>query len=113
MQNEGTGKSSWWMLNPEALPISSHTRRSSGGACTINGNGGATSTGGSLCNSTAPSLLNNVNNGVKQSNRRRANTLDSTIPRTIDKRARAANVKTGNRRRGDSGNNVCRLSSNG
>ena len=52
-------------------------------------------------------------NGGKNS-RRRANTLDSTMSRTIDKRARGTNVKAvGNRRRGESGNAACRISSNG
>ena len=109
VQNEGTGKSSWWMLNPEAVPVNGHTRRSSGGAGNSSSNGSSSSAGNQVCGSTS-GMLNG--NGVKNS-RRRANTLDSTISRTIDKRARGANVKAGTRRRGDSGNGVCRISSNG
>ena len=106
VQNEGTGKSSWWTINPDALPVNSHTRRSSGGG---SGNGSSASTTPNLC---GPTLSILSGNGGKNS-RRRANTLDSTIPRTIDKRARGTNTKPGNRRRGDSGNAVCRISSNG
>ena len=36
MQNEGTGKSSWWVLNPEAKPGKSTRRR----ANTLEGGGG-------------------------------------------------------------------------
>ena len=110
VQNEGTGKSSWWMLNPEALPVNGHTRRSSGGGSNMNTNGSSVNSGNNLC-STNSNILSA--NGGKNS-RRRANTLDSTMSRTIDKRARGTNVKAvGNRRRGESGSAACRISSNG
>ena len=50
-----------------------------------------------------------LNSNGGKSSRRRAYTLDST---RVDKRARGTNVKAvGNRRRGESGNAVCRISS--
>ena len=98
------------MINPEALPVNGHTRRSSGGGNNISSNGSSTNSGNNLCSNNS-SILNA--NGGKNS-RRRANTLDSTMSRTIDKRARGTNVKAvGNRRRGESGNAACRISSNG
>ena len=93
------------MLNPEALPVNGQTRRSSGGGCNMGGNGSPVNSGSNLSNNST-GILNS--NGGK-SNRRRAYTLDST---RVDKRARGTNVKAvGNRRRGESGNTVCRMSS--
>ena len=93
------------MLNPEALPVNGQARRSSGGCGNVGGNGSPGNSGSNLCTSNS-GILNS--NGGKSS-RRRAYTLDST---RVDKRARGTNVKAvGNRRRGESGNAVCRISS--
>ena len=93
------------MLNPEALPVNGQTRRSSGGGCSMGGNGSPTNSGTNMSNNNSGILSSN---GGKSS-RRRAYTLDST---RVDKRARGTNVKAvGNRRRGESGNGVCRISS--
>ena len=92
------------MLNPEALPVNGQTRRSSGSG-NMGGNGSPVNSGSNMCSNNS-GILNS--NGGKSS-RRRAYTLDST---RVDKRARGTNVKAvGNRRRGESGNGVCRISS--
>ena len=112
MQNEGTGKSSWWMLNPDALPITGHTRRNSGGT-----GGGGGSCGGGL----APlHREGGPNSGLlkgsdgSRGGRRRANTLDPTISRPNDKQARRIGGKVGGRKRGDSGSGPAgRLHTNG
>ena len=109
VQNEGTGKSSWWMLNPEAMPASGHTRRSSGSGSSGR-SGSPSSIANQICGATN-SGSSNVN-GIKNS-RRRAQTLDCNLSRAIDKRARGANVKGGGRRRRDSGGAISRISSNG
>ena len=71
----------------------------------MGGNGSPANPGTNISNNNTGILSNN---GGKNS-RRRAYTLDST---RVDKRARGTNVKAvGNRRRGESGNGVCRISS--